>query len=144
MSRTASLDRETKESKVHVTVDLDGRGRSDVSTGVGFFDHMLGSFARHSLVDLSVTTDGDTHIDAHHTVEDTAIPARLRDPRLPRPDRPAREGAVGPRPSPPGGGPVQGLRPRVPRRGGDRPSRDRGALHQGIPLTRALPMVELL
>ena len=72
-SRTATLDRETHESKVHVSVDLDGSGRSDVSTGVGFFDHMLASFARHALVDLNVTTDGDTHIDAHHTVEDTAI-----------------------------------------------------------------------
>jgi imidazoleglycerol-phosphate dehydratase len=73
MSRTAKLDRETKESKVHVEVDLDGSGRSDIATGVGFFDHMLVSFARHALVDLTVTTDGDTHIDAHHTVEDTAI-----------------------------------------------------------------------
>jgi imidazoleglycerol-phosphate dehydratase len=73
MSRTAIVDRETKESKVHVEVDLDGSGRSDVATGVGFFDHMLASFARHALVDLTVTTDGDTHIDAHHTVEDTAI-----------------------------------------------------------------------
>ena len=73
MTRTATVDRETKESKVHVEVDLDGSGRSDVTTGVGFFDHMLGSFARHALVDLTVTTDGDTHIDAHHTVEDTAI-----------------------------------------------------------------------
>ena len=73
MSRTASLDRQTKESKVHVEVDLDGSGRADVSTGVGFYDHMLTSFARHALVDLTVTTDGDTHIDAHHSVEDTAI-----------------------------------------------------------------------
>jgi imidazoleglycerol-phosphate dehydratase len=73
MSRTAQLDRETTESKVHVEVDLDGSGRCDVHTGVGFFDHMLASFARHALVDLTVTTDGDTHIDAHHTVEDTAI-----------------------------------------------------------------------
>src|SRR6185369_14873051 len=73
MTRTARVDRETKESKVHVEVDLDGSGRSDVTTGVGFFDHMLGPFARHALVDLTVTTDGDTHIDAHHTVEDTAI-----------------------------------------------------------------------
>ena len=72
-SRIATLDRETKESKVHVEVDLDGSGRADVTTGVGFFDHMLISFARHGLVDLVVTTDGDTHIDAHHTVEDTAI-----------------------------------------------------------------------
>jgi imidazoleglycerol-phosphate dehydratase len=71
--RTATLDRQTKESKVHVDVDLDGSGRSDVSTGIGFYDHMLGSFARHALVDLTVVTEGDTHIDAHHTVEDTAI-----------------------------------------------------------------------
>jgi imidazoleglycerol-phosphate dehydratase len=73
MTRTASLDRQTKESKVHVELDLDGSGRHDVSTGVGFYDHMLASFARHALVDLTVTTEGDTHIDAHHTVEDTAI-----------------------------------------------------------------------
>src|SRR5918994_5637082 len=73
MSRTARLERQTSESKVLVEVDLDGTGRHDVSTGVGFYDHMLISFARHSLVDLSVQTDGDTHVDAHHTVEDTAI-----------------------------------------------------------------------
>jgi imidazoleglycerol-phosphate dehydratase len=73
MTRTAVVDRETKESKVHVEVDIDGSGRSDVSTGVGFYDHMLTSFARHSLVDLVAHTSGDTHIDAHHTVEDTAI-----------------------------------------------------------------------
>jgi imidazoleglycerol-phosphate dehydratase len=73
MSRSAQLDRETKESKVHVALDLDGSGRADVATGVGFFDHMLASFARHALVDLTVATDGDTHVDAHHTVEDTAI-----------------------------------------------------------------------
>jgi imidazoleglycerol-phosphate dehydratase len=73
MSRTARIERETKESKVLVEVDLDGTGRADVSTGVGFYDHMLSSFARHSLLDLTVQADGDTHIDAHHTVEDTAI-----------------------------------------------------------------------
>ncbi len=73
MTRTAVVDRETKESKVHVEVDLDGSGRSDVSTGIGFYDHMLASFARHALVDLVVHTNGDTHVDAHHTVEDTAI-----------------------------------------------------------------------
>jgi imidazoleglycerol-phosphate dehydratase len=71
--RTARVERETKESKVLVELDLDGTGRHDVSTGVGFYDHMLSSFARHSLIDLTVQTDGDTHIDAHHTVEDTAI-----------------------------------------------------------------------
>ena len=73
MSRSASLDRQTTESKVHVEVDLDGSGRHDVTTGVGFYDHMLSSLARHSLIDLTVQTDGDLHIDAHHTVEDTAI-----------------------------------------------------------------------
>ena len=72
-TRTAALDRQTKESTVHVEVDLDGVGRADVRTGVGFYDHMLTSFARHALVDLTVVTEGDTHIDAHHTVEDTAI-----------------------------------------------------------------------
>jgi imidazoleglycerol-phosphate dehydratase len=73
MSRTARIERVTKESKVLVELDLDGTGRSDVSTGVGFYDHMLTSFSRHSLIDLTVHSDGDTHIDAHHTVEDTAI-----------------------------------------------------------------------
>ena len=73
MSRTARIERATNESKVVVEVDLDGSGRADVSTGVGFYDHMLSSFARHALVDLTVQADGDTHVDAHHTVEDTAI-----------------------------------------------------------------------
>ena len=73
MSRTATIDRATSESKVHVALDLDGTGRHDISTGVGFYDHMLTALARHSLIDLTVHTSGDTHIDAHHTVEDTAI-----------------------------------------------------------------------
>ena len=73
MSRTARVERTTKESSVVVELDLDGTGRADVSTGVGFYDHMLTSFARHALVDLVAHTSGDTHIDAHHTVEDTAI-----------------------------------------------------------------------
>ena len=73
MSRTAKIERTTKESRVEVQVDLDGSGRSDVSTGVGFYDHMLDAFARHSLVDLSVETTGDLHIDGHHSIEDTAI-----------------------------------------------------------------------
>jgi imidazoleglycerol-phosphate dehydratase len=73
MSRTGRVERETKESKVLVEVDLDGSGRADVTTGVGFYDHMLASFARHALIDLTVSADGDTHVDAHHTVEDTAI-----------------------------------------------------------------------
>jgi imidazoleglycerol-phosphate dehydratase len=73
MSRTARIERATHESKVLVELDLDGTGRHDVSTGVGFYDHMLASLARHALVDLTVQTEGDTHVDAHHTVEDTAI-----------------------------------------------------------------------
>ena len=73
MSRVAKIERTTKESKVTVEVDLDGTGRSEVSTGVGFYDHMLDAFARHSLTDLVVRTDGDVHIDGHHSVEDTAI-----------------------------------------------------------------------
>lgn len=72
-ARTARVERETSESKVLVEVNLDGSGRHDISTGVGFYDHMLTAFSRHSLVDLTVQTAGDTHIDAHHTVEDTAI-----------------------------------------------------------------------
>ena len=73
MTRRARIERATKESKVLVELDIDGTGRADVRTGVGFYDHMLDSFSRHSLIDLTVQTDGDTHIDAHHTVEDTAI-----------------------------------------------------------------------
>ena len=73
MSRTARIERTTSESTVSVEVDLDGTGTSEVSTGVGFYDHMLTSFSRHSLVDLEVRTEGDVHIDAHHSVEDTAI-----------------------------------------------------------------------
>ena len=71
--RTATVRRATSESKVEVTVDLDGTGRGDVSTGVPFYDHMLLSLAKHSLVDLTVQADGDTDVDAHHTVEDVAI-----------------------------------------------------------------------
>jgi len=71
--RSARIERETKESRVLVELDLDGSGRADVATGVGFYDHMLTSLARHALLDLTVTADGDTHVDAHHTVEDTAI-----------------------------------------------------------------------
>jgi len=73
MTRTARVERETAESKVAVEVDLDGSGRTDVATGVGFYDHMLSSFGRHALFDLTVATSGDVHVDAHHTVEDTAI-----------------------------------------------------------------------
>jgi imidazoleglycerol-phosphate dehydratase len=72
-ARTASLERQTSESKVSVRLNLDGTGRAQITTGVGFFDHMLTAFARHSLIDLEVESAGDWHIDAHHTVEDTAI-----------------------------------------------------------------------
>ncbi len=72
-SRTSRVERVTKESGVLVELDLDGTGQAEVSTGVGFYDHMLTSLAKHSLVDLVVRADGDTHVDAHHTVEDTAI-----------------------------------------------------------------------
>jgi imidazoleglycerol-phosphate dehydratase len=71
--RTASLDRATSESKVSVRLDLDGTGESTISTGVGFYDHMLTALARHSLIDLEVRSEGDISVDAHHTVEDTAI-----------------------------------------------------------------------
>jgi imidazoleglycerol-phosphate dehydratase len=73
MARTAEVVRETKETQIRVRVDLDGSGRAEVSTGVGFFDHMLESFARHGGFDLDVVTKGDLHIDMHHTVEDTGI-----------------------------------------------------------------------
>jgi len=71
--RIATLARETSESSVSVTIDLDGTGASDIHTTVPFFDHLLTAFAKHSLVDLTVKATGDTDIDVHHTVEDTAI-----------------------------------------------------------------------
>src|SRR5471032_3251238 len=73
MSRSADLSRNTKETQVRVAVDLDGTGEAHVSTGIGFYDHMLESFARHGGFDLEVETKGDLHIDMHHTVEDTGI-----------------------------------------------------------------------
>ena len=72
-SRTARIERKTSESHVVVELDLDGTGTHDISTGVGFYDHMLTALCRHSLMDLTVRAEGDLHIDAHHTVEDTAI-----------------------------------------------------------------------
>ena len=71
--RTARLERVTSESKVTLRLDLDGTGRSSISTGVGFYDHMLTALAKHALVDLEVDSVGDVHIDGHHVVEDTAI-----------------------------------------------------------------------
>ncbi|MEN5074328.1 imidazoleglycerol-phosphate dehydratase HisB [Isoptericola cucumis] len=71
--RTARIERTTSESSVVVELDLDGTGRTDVSTTVPFYDHMLTALGKHSLIDLTVKATGDTHIDAHHTVEDVAI-----------------------------------------------------------------------
>jgi len=71
--RAASYSRETKETSIAVSVDIDGTGRFDVATGVGFFDHMLEQLSRHSLVDITVKAKGDLHIDDHHTIEDTGI-----------------------------------------------------------------------
>ena len=71
--RTAEVIRETKETHIRVTIDLDGTGKAQVSTGIGFFDHMLDSFARHGGFDLTVEAKGDLHIDFHHTVEDVGI-----------------------------------------------------------------------
>ncbi len=73
MARTASIRRNTGETRIELSLDLDGGGRADVATGVGFFDHMLTLLAKHSLIDLSVKADGDLHVDAHHTVEDVGI-----------------------------------------------------------------------
>lgn len=73
MTRVGRVERTTKETSVTVGIDLDGTGQVDVSTGVGFFDHMLDQLGRHGLFDLTVKTDGDLHIDSHHTMEDTAL-----------------------------------------------------------------------
>jgi imidazoleglycerol-phosphate dehydratase len=71
--RTAEISRETKETKVRLSVNLDGSGKGSIHTGVGFFDHMLDLLSRHSLIDLEVEADGDLEVDAHHTVEDVGI-----------------------------------------------------------------------
>jgi len=72
-ARTASQDRNTAETKISLGLNLDGEGKSNINTGVPFFDHMLTLFSRHSLIDLDVTVDGDIEVDFHHTVEDTGI-----------------------------------------------------------------------
>ena len=72
-NRRAKVERVTSESTVSVEIDLDGTGTSSISTGVGFYDHMLTALSRHSLIDMTITTTGDVHIDGHHSVEDTAI-----------------------------------------------------------------------
>src|SRR4051812_35573375 len=73
MARTATIRRETAETKIDLALDLDGTGRHDAATGVGFFDHMLTHLAKHGLFDLNVKCEGDLHVDAHHTVEDVGI-----------------------------------------------------------------------
>lgn len=73
MPRTSSQSRKTSETEISLSVDLDGRGESSISTGVGFFDHMLTLLSRHALIDLKVVAKGDLHIDPHHTVEDVGI-----------------------------------------------------------------------
>jgi imidazoleglycerol-phosphate dehydratase len=72
-NRTGTVDRKTKETQISVAVDLDGSGRSQIATGIGFLDHMLDQLSRHSLMDLKVEAKGDLHIDFHHTTEDTGI-----------------------------------------------------------------------
>jgi imidazoleglycerol-phosphate dehydratase len=71
--RTATVERKTRETEIAVSLDLDGSGECDIDTGIGFLDHMMESFARHSMIDLKVRASGDLHVDYHHTTEDTAI-----------------------------------------------------------------------
>lgn len=73
MDRTASISRTTSETDIAVTLNLDGSGRSDIDTGIGFFDHMLRSFAKHGFFDLTAQVKGDLEVDCHHTIEDTGI-----------------------------------------------------------------------
>ena len=72
-NRTARVERATSESTITVEIDLDGTGQSTISTGVGFYDHMLTALSRHSLIDMEIKTTGDIYIDGHHSIEDTAI-----------------------------------------------------------------------
>ena len=71
--RSATLERKTSETSIEVTVDLDGEGRYEIETGIGFLDHMLAQLSRHSLIDIRLKAEGDLHIDAHHTTEDSGI-----------------------------------------------------------------------
>ena len=73
MSRRAEIERNTKETKIKIALELDGTGKAELHSGIGFFDHMLDGFARHGLFDLTVDVDGDIDVDCHHTVEDTGI-----------------------------------------------------------------------
>jgi len=72
-SRSAKVSRKTKETEISVSLDIDGTGKAEMATGVGFFDHMLDQLSRHSLIDMTVKAKGDLHIDDHHTIEDTGI-----------------------------------------------------------------------
>ena len=71
--RTALIERNTSETKISLSINLDGSGKADVNTGIGFFDHMLISFAKHGFFDLAVKVDGDLYVDCHHTIEDVGI-----------------------------------------------------------------------
>lgn len=73
MSRTATIERNTKETQIRLHLDVDGKGRADIQTGIGFLDHMLTLFAHHGRFDLEVRATGDLHVDPHHTVEDVGI-----------------------------------------------------------------------
>ena len=71
--RTSEIKRQTNETDIYISVDIDGSGKSQIDTGIGFFDHMLCLFARHSLMDITIKCKGDTYVDCHHTVEDVGI-----------------------------------------------------------------------
>ena len=73
MSRKAKISRKTKETRINVEINIDGKGRYKIDTGIGFLNHMLEQFSKHSLIDINLKTKGDTHIDLHHTTEDTGI-----------------------------------------------------------------------
>ncbi|MBE5957966.1 MAG: imidazoleglycerol-phosphate dehydratase HisB [Lachnospiraceae bacterium] len=73
MARIGKYSRKTNETDINITINLDGTGKADINTGIGFFDHMLTNFARHGLFDLEVKVEGDLYVDCHHTIEDTGI-----------------------------------------------------------------------
>ena len=73
MSRSASIERNTSETNIKLSIDLDGNGKGEIHTGIGFFDHMLNALARHGFFDLSVKVEGDLYVDCHHTIEDVGI-----------------------------------------------------------------------
>ena len=73
VARTSTIERKTSETDIRCTLNIDGRGEADVDTGIGFFDHMLKSFAKHGLFDLQLSVKGDLYVDCHHTIEDTGI-----------------------------------------------------------------------